>query len=194
MGRTVYIPSLSACGCIYLSVWSIIYDFSGFRRLKYFFPVEKGEKVILLGYPLFLHRTPANLFLYGDIILTCVWTVFQAASFVACSFPHAGPGAPPPPPPPPPPHPSGSSPSLYCFCTVPVVTVQQSPGSGSPFSATCEWIFWLQNCSHKCHFHGWGKQKIFGGNCIFYVLLFCKSLVGNSVDPIQLPLSRRNRR
>ena len=137
MGRTVYIPSLPAWGCVFtLSIWSIIYDFGGFRELQIFLPHGKGEKVILLGYPLFLHRTPANLLIYGDIILICVWTVFQTASFANLApFALAGPGAAPP------------RPTIRLVTALLLLSAQlpwchssAGPGSRSPFSATCEWI------------------------------------------------------
>lgn len=122
---------------------------------KYFFLVGKGEKVILLGYPLFLHRTPANLFLYGDIILTCVWTVFQAASFANLApFTHAGPGAPPTPTPTATAHPIRLVPPLLFLHSCLVVTVQQALAPDPLSVPHVSGLFWLQNCSHKCHFHG----------------------------------------
>ena len=101
---------------------------------KYFFPMGKGEKVILLGYPLFLHRTPANIFIYADIILTSVWTVFQAASFANLApFALAVPGAAPTPV-------RLVTARLLLSAQPPCCHSSAGPGSRSPFSATCEWI------------------------------------------------------
>ena len=121
---------------------------------KYFFPMGKGENVILLGYPLFLHRTAANLFTYGDILLACVWTVFQAASFAKlapCTL--AGPGAAP------------TRQVSCCLQCCMVVTARQALAPQPLSVPHVSGLFWLQNhshkdYSHKCHFHGWGKQEI----------------------------------
>ena len=190
MGRTVYVPSLPAWGCVFtLSVWSIIYDFGGFRELQIFLPHAKGEKVILLGYPLFLHRTPANLLIYGDIILICVWTVFQAASFANLApFALAGPGAAPPP------HHQISHCSTVAVCTVALLSQFSRPWLQIPFQCRM-WVdyFGFKIIPINATSMAEESKKFWRVNCIFYILL-SKVLGKNSVDLIQPPLSRRNRR
>ena len=159
---------------------------------KYFFPVGKGENVILLGYPVFPHRTAASVFTHGDILLACVWTVFQAASFAQlalCAL--AGPGAAP--------TRQVSHPFIAAVCRAAWSSQLSRPWLHSPL----QYHMWVDYFGFKiipikiipinATSMAEESKKFWRVNCIFYILLF-KVLGRNSVDLIQPPLSRRNRR
>lgn len=156
---------------------------------KYFFPMQKVRKLFFLATLYFYIGHLPIYFIYGDIILICVWTVFQAASFANLApFALAGPGAAPPP------HHQISHCSTVAVCTVALLSQFSRPWLQIPFQCRM-WVdyFGFKIIPINATSMAEESKKFWRVNCIFYILL-SKVLGKNSVDLIQPPLSRRNRR